>query len=151
MKARLLIPGLFVCRFTESLTEAKIEAFAAGILDGTIQPKFKSEDIPEAGQDLDGHVQIVVGKTFDAIVKDPKKDVLLEVYAPWCGHCKNLEPIYKKLATRFKDIDSVVVAKMDGTANEHAELEVQAFPHIMFFPAKEGAEGMLGILTCTDT
>jgi protein disulfide-isomerase A1 len=86
-------------------------------------------------------VQIVVGKSFDDIVKSSKKDVLLEVYAPWCGHCKTLEPIYKKLATRFKDIDSVVIAKMDGTANEHAEINMQGFPHIVFYPAKEGAHG----------
>jgi hypothetical protein len=39
-----------------------------------------------------------------------------------CGHCKQLAPIYKKLGKRFKDVDSVVVAKMDGTANEHPEV-----------------------------
>lgn len=130
-----------MCRLKEALTEKSIGTFASGILDGSIQPVLKSEDIPDEGEDVDGYVQIVVGKSFDTIVKEPKKDVLLEIYAPWCGHCKTLEPIYKKLATRFKDIDSVVVAKMDGTANEHAEVDIQGFPHIAFYPAKEGAEG----------
>ena len=132
-----------MCRYMESKFSAKsIEAFSKGILDGSIQPQLKSEDIPEAGEDMDGHVQIVVGKSLDDIVKAPKKDVLLEIYAPWCGHCKSLEPIYKKLATRFKDIDSVTIAKMDGTANEHADVDVQGFPDIAFYPAKEGAAGM---------
>jgi len=45
-----------------------------------------------------------VGKNFDAIVKDPTKDVLLEVYAPWCGHCKRLEPVYADLAKRFEKV-----------------------------------------------
>jgi thiol-disulfide isomerase/thioredoxin len=31
---------------------------------------------------------VVVGNTVEKIVQDPTKDVLLEVYAPWCGHCK---------------------------------------------------------------
>jgi len=62
------------------------------------------------------------------------------VYAPWCGHCKTLAPIYKKLAKRFKDIDSVVIAKLDGTANEHPDLDVQGFPTLVFYPAAEGAE-----------
>lgn len=41
--------------------------------------------------------QVVVGKTFDEIVNDETKDVLIEFYAPWCGHCKTLEPKYNEL------------------------------------------------------
>ena len=44
--------------------------------------------------------QVVVGKTFNEIVNDPTKDVLIEFYAPWCGHCKNLEPIYNELGEK---------------------------------------------------
>ena len=44
--------------------------------------------------------QVVVGETFDEIVNDPKKDVLIEFYAPWCGHCKSLEPVYKELGEK---------------------------------------------------
>lgn len=122
------------------VTEKNLEDMMKGILDGSLEPDLKSDEIPE--DDMDGHVKVVVGKSFDSIVKDPTKDVLLEVYAPWCGHCKNLEPIYKKLAARFKDIDSVVIAKMDGTTNEHGDLNVEGFPHLVFYPAKEGAEGI---------
>jgi protein disulfide-isomerase A1 len=117
------------------LTVEGIEEFGQGVLDGTAHIEYKSAEIPE--NDLDGHVKIVVGKSFDAIVKDPTKDVLLEVYAPWCGHCKALEPTWKKLAKRFKGVDSVVIAKMDGTENEHADVEVKGFPTILFFPAGE--------------
>ena len=31
---------------------------------------------------------IITGNSVESIVKSPKHDVLLEVYAPWCGHCK---------------------------------------------------------------
>ena len=63
----------------------------------------------------------------------------MQVYAPWCGHCQALEPTYRKLATAFKGIESVVVAKVDGTENEHPALEVEGFPSILFFPAEKGA------------
>lgn len=59
---------------------------------------MKSEEIPESN---DAPVKIVVGKNFDAIVMDETKDVLVEFYAPWCGHCKSLEPKYEELAKQL--------------------------------------------------
>lgn len=47
-----------------------------------------------------------------------------QVYAPWCGHCQALEPMYNKLAKHLKTIDSLVIAKMDGTTNEHPKAKV---------------------------
>jgi protein disulfide-isomerase A1 len=126
--------------------------FAKGILDGSVKPDFSSQEIPE--NDVDEGVKVVVGKSFDKIVLDETKDVLLEVYAPWCGHCKALEPAYKRLAARFKDVGSVVVAKMDGTENEHPSLAVEGFPTLLFYPAAKGAQGArrcASVSTCACT
>ena len=46
--------------------------------------------------------QTVVGKNFDEIVNDEGKDVLIEFYAPWCGHCKNLAPVYEEVAEKVR-------------------------------------------------
>lgn len=78
----------------------------------SVKPDYKSEDVPTGDDAKDGDVVVVVGKTFDDIVLDASKDVLLEAYAPWCGHCKQLAPTYRKLAKRFRDVDSVVIAKV---------------------------------------
>ena len=50
--------------------------------------------------------------------------LFFQVYAPWCGHCQKLDPIYKKLGDKFKEVSSVVIAKMDGTTNEYPGLSV---------------------------
>jgi len=90
----------------------------------------------------DGPVKTVVGTTFKDIVEDESKDVLIEFYAPWCGHCKQLEPIYAELGGRFSDAKNVVIAKIDATANDfdRSRYEVGGYPSIYFVPAKENAK-----------
>ncbi|KAL6979322.1 Protein disulfide isomerase-like 1-4 [Sarracenia purpurea var. burkii] len=114
------------------LTLDKIKAFGEDFLQDKIKPFYKSDLIPETN---DADVKIVVGNNFDEIVLDESKDVLLEIYAPWCGHCQALEPTYNKLAKHLRGIDSLVIAKMDGTTNEHPRAKVDGFPTLLFFPA----------------
>jgi len=102
------------------------------VLDGSAQPFFKSEPIPETN---DEPVKVVVHKTFDSIVLDETKDVLIEFYAPWCGHCKSLVPVYTELGEHYKDHPTVVIAKMDATANDNTVVQVQGYPTIFLFPA----------------
>ena len=83
----------------------------------------------------DGHVRVVVGKNFHEVAMDPAKDVLLKFYAPWCGHCKKLAPEYEAVAEALKDVDTLVIAKFDATANEVEELPIHSFPTLKFFPA----------------
>lgn len=49
---------------------------------------------------------------------ESEKDVLVEFYAPWCGHCKRLEPVLESMARRLQHVKSLTIAKMDATAND---------------------------------
>ena len=40
--------------------------------------------------------------TFDEVVNDASKDVMVEFYVPWCGHCQQLKPTYKRLANECR-------------------------------------------------
>lgn len=88
-------------------------------------------------------VIILDPQNFDQVVLDSSKDVLVEFYAPWCGHCKKLAPDYEIVANAFAQESSVVVANLD--ADKHKDLasryQVTGFPTIFFFP-KDNKEGV---------
>jgi protein disulfide-isomerase A1 len=114
------------------ITESSILKFVEDWEAGKLKPNLKSEEIPATQE---GDVVVLVGKSFNDIVLDPTKDVLVEFYAPWCGHCKKLAPIYDELAKKLKHNTNLVIAKMDSTANEVDTVSVQGFPTIKFWPA----------------
>lgn len=62
-------------------------------------------------------VVVLTPANFDKIVLDTSKDVLVEFYAPWCGHCKSLAPVYEKVAAAYKGEKDVVIAKLDADAH----------------------------------
>jgi len=108
--------------------------FIADFVKDKAKAFIKSKPIPKT----QGDVIEVVGKSFKDVVMNKDKDVLIEFYAPWCGHCKQLVPTYNELGAAYADNDNVVIAKMDATANDIARADlfaVQGFPTIFFKPA----------------
>ncbi|KAI8636643.1 thioredoxin-like protein [Parasitella parasitica] len=122
---------------SKSVAFENLETFLQDYVDGKIKATVKSAEAPA---DNNGPVKIVVANEFVDIVLDKTKDVFLEVYAPWCGHCKRLAPIWDQLGEAAKkQSPSLVIAKMDGTENdlpEEAGFDVAGFPTLKFFKAE---------------
>jgi len=109
-----------------------LEKFCNDLLDGKLEPYLKSEAVPEPN---DEPVKVAVAKNFNDLVTDDK-DALIEFYAPWCGHCKTLAPKYDELAEKLEKVETLVIAKMDATANDVPKpYEVRGFPTLYFKPA----------------
>jgi len=72
---------------------------------------------------------------FDSIVLDGTKEVLVEFYAPWCGHCKRLAPDYEKVAQAFAADSNVIIAKIDSDSHKVSggKYGVSGFPTLKWF------------------
>ncbi|KAJ1929850.1 hypothetical protein IWQ60_000811 [Tieghemiomyces parasiticus] len=86
------------------------------------------------------YVRALTTADFDTVALDPTKGVLVEFYAPWCGYCKQLAPIYEKVAKVFANEPNCLVTKLDATVDPDvaSRYDVTGYPTIKFFPA--GAE-----------
>lgn len=114
-----------------ALTVDAIGAWVDDFKNGKLSPFLKSEEIPETQE---GPVHVVVGKSFEQVVMDPSKDVLVKYYAPWCGHCKKLAPIWDELAEHYASVNDLVIAKFDSTANEVDGVDIRSYPTLIFYP-----------------
>ncbi|OBT59111.1 hypothetical protein VE04_01007 [Pseudogymnoascus sp. 24MN13] len=80
----------------------------------------------------------LIPDNFDKIVLSGKP-ALVEFFAPWCGHCKTLAPVYEELAQAFEFAsDKVSVAKVDADAEKSLgkRFGIQGFPTIKYFDGK---------------
>ncbi|XP_066339625.1 protein disulfide-isomerase-like [Miscanthus floridulus] len=118
-------------KFLKDHIEAdQIVSWLKEYFDGKLTPFKKSEPIPEVNNEP---VKVVVADNIHDFVFKSGKNVLIEFYAPWCGHCKKLAPILEEAATTLLSDEEVVIAKMDATANDvPSEFEVQGYPTMYF-------------------
>jgi len=118
-------------KMAEEFSIDNLNKFVKDYLDGKLEPHFKSEDLPA---DNSGPVKVAVGRNFEELVTKSDKDILIEFYAPWCGHCKKLAPTYEELGKALEG-ENVDIVKMDATANDvPTEFDVRGFPTIFWYP-----------------
>jgi len=120
---------------TREITREAIAGFVRDFLSGALKPSITSQPVPEK---QDGPVAVVVGRSFQEVVVDNDRDVLVQIYAPWCGHSKRLAPKYDILGSEYAAsnfTDRVTLAKIDGTVNDVPEGIPKGYPMLMLYPA----------------
>ena len=87
------------------------------------------------------HVVTLTSDNFDELVfgggAGAPNAWMIELYAPWCGHCKNLAPEWASAASKLKDDEGVKLGAVDATV--HSDLAtkfgVKGYPTIKIIPA----------------
>jgi len=85
---------------------------------------------------------VLTDANFDEEVKKHEY-LLVEFYAPWCGHCKKLAPEYSSAAeTLSKNDPPFAIGKLDATEQKKVaeEYGIQGFPTLKWFHNGEPSE-----------
>ena len=103
---------------------------------------------PDGTGTANGHVFDVTEATFEADVLERSRTVpvVMDLWAEWCGPCKQLSPVLEKLAAEADG--AWVLAKVDVDANPQlsAALQVQSIPMVVAVVGGQLVPGFLGAL-----
>eukprot|EP01063_Lacrimia_lanifica_P001853 TRINITY_DN10964_c0_g1_i1.p1 TRINITY_DN10964_c0_g1~~TRINITY_DN10964_c0_g1_i1.p1 ORF type:complete len:269 (+),score=117.50 TRINITY_DN10964_c0_g1_i1:61-867(+) len=115
-----------------------VEGFMAFIKEQTgiaLTRQTRSDELLTGGT---GVVQTLLPETADTLIMNPKLNVLVKFYAPWCGHCKSMADDFKAFALDIKKEKDVAAAEID--ASTHRVLadkwQVGSFPKLLWFTKK---------------
>ncbi len=84
-------------------------------------------------------------ENFDTQIKSTTNPVLVDFFAPWCGHCKVQEPIITKLADEMKDKAVIAKINVDENRDTAARFFVSGIPSMLVFKNGKLVDQIAGV------
>jgi thioredoxin 1 len=100
-------------------------------------PRVKEDQMSES-------IKHVTDVTYQQDVLEAGMPVLLDFWAPWCGPCKSLAPVFEELAKEYEG--KVVFSKMniDENPDTPSQLGIKGIPTLIFFAGGKEVERLVG-------
>jgi protein disulfide-isomerase A4 len=127
----------FRMKISDEFESKDLAEFIEEFRTGKVKPYMKSLPVPETQDDP---VLDIVADNYDTLVHKVKKDAVMFFHAPWCGHCREFDPIYEKIAKkRLDNNENIVFGKLDATSNDVPYMfkGIQGYPSIFFVRASD--------------
>lgn len=126
-----------------------IEEFINKFLEGEVEPIIKSEPLPTEEEIASREVVKLVAHNYEDVLNQTHKDIFVKYYAPWCGHCKKLAPIWDELAGIYEsksDDSEVIIADLDHTLNDvDTPFMIEGYPTLILYPANGEVDPKTGL------
>jgi len=87
---------------------------------------------------------------FEQLVTQSDMPVLVDFSAPWCGPCKQMEPILEELATEYSGRARIVKVDVDQNQEKAGELGIRSIPAVILFHQGNASDTLIGVRTKSD-
>ncbi|KAK6170535.1 hypothetical protein SNE40_018909 [Patella caerulea] len=129
----------------ENFTATNVVSFIVNFTIGRLRRALLShEPVVNTCTEDDMCIAELTSQTFQQYINRQHQDVVVLVYAPWCGFCTSVNHLYLSLAKYFKTNTNIVFTRIDGDSNDLPwEYTVEQYPTIMFFPANRKSDSVV--------
>ncbi len=90
------------------------------------------------------NVQSVTDATFEEVVLNSDKPVLVDFWAAWCAPCRMLSPIVDEVAQDFSETATVVNLNVDENSETSAKYNIKGIPTLLLFKGGEIKDQIVG-------
>jgi len=88
----------------------------------------------------------VTDQTFDAEVLKATTPVLIDMWAPWCGPCRMVEPILKKLSDKYQGKVKFCRMNVDENQKTPSQYRVMSIPNMLFIKSGKVIDTAVGAM-----
>lgn len=95
-------------------------------------------------------VKEVTGATFDSLVTNSQKPVLVDFWASWCGPCRALSPTVEKLSNEMGDRLDFYKCNVDDEGELAAKFGIMSIPTLIMFKDGKPVHTSVGLMAKSD-